>query len=224
MDCRRLTCHTSSKSAARVGAVPGSTTTAARTQDQRRSDAREGLIRAAAELIAEGGLASLTLAGIGARAGYSRGIANHHFGTKAQLVNELIDRVEHEFVAATTPDLGRPDDAGAQVTRAFFSLLADLPIMHRAFLVLWANAITGDEEIRLRLAESDAAFRDGLAAALQSCTNAPGPTAAAVSAVLVGQLRGVAIQYLLAPNNLDLGAVERSIQRSVVLTMADVTG
>ncbi len=39
-------------------------------------------------------MASLTLAKVGARAGFGRGIANHHFGSKAQLVAEFVEHVE----------------------------------------------------------------------------------------------------------------------------------
>jgi AcrR family transcriptional regulator len=55
-----------------------------RTQAERRAAARDRLLQAAAELIAECGLPAVTLAQVGERAGYSRGIANHHFGTKSR--------------------------------------------------------------------------------------------------------------------------------------------
>lgn len=187
-----------------------------RTQEQRRTDARGSLIEAAAELIAEGGMASLTLANVGARAGYSRGIANHHFGSKAQLVTELVDHVEQEFVAATVPAEGSADpfDATIEVVRAFFALLVDLPMTHRAFLVLWASAVTGDEEIRQRMNESDNAFRRGLTGTLKRVRRVEGHDPfdpAATAAIVLGMLRGVALQYLLNPEVLDLGALERGV-------------
>lgn len=187
-----------------------------RTQEQRRAEARESLVQAAAELIAEGGMAALTLADVGARAGYSRGIANHHFGSKAQLVTELVDRVEQEFVAATLPADGSADpvDATIEVVRAFLALLVDLPTMHRAFLVLWASSVTGDEEIRQRMNESDDAFRRELTGTLKRVRRAEGhdPLDPAATATLVlGMLRGVALQHLLNPDALDLGALESSV-------------
>ena len=49
-------------------------TTARRTQQQRRDQAETALLNAAAELAVEHGVRSLTLARVGERAGYSRGI------------------------------------------------------------------------------------------------------------------------------------------------------
>src|SRR5262245_7586922 len=53
---------------------------------QRAALSDERLIRAALELIAEAGIESVTLRGIGERAGYSRGLVNYRFGTKEALL------------------------------------------------------------------------------------------------------------------------------------------
>src|SRR5258708_578254 len=50
-----------------------------RTQDQRRIEAERRLVRAAAELVGEIGPGRVTLANVGERAGYRRGLATHHF-------------------------------------------------------------------------------------------------------------------------------------------------
>ena len=57
-----------------------------RTQEERRTEAEQRLLAAAAQLISETGPASMTLAKVGERAGYSRGLATHHFGSKAALM------------------------------------------------------------------------------------------------------------------------------------------
>jgi AcrR family transcriptional regulator len=57
-----------------------------RTQEQRRIEAERRLVRAAAELVGEIGPARVTLANVGERAGYSRGLATHHFGPKGALM------------------------------------------------------------------------------------------------------------------------------------------
>jgi AcrR family transcriptional regulator len=193
-----------------------------RTQAQRRAEARDRLLQAAAELIAERGLAAVTLAQVGERAGYSRGIANHHFGTKAALILELISQVEREFAAATAPvrALGASIDEMVETASIFIGLLDDLPPIHRAFLVLWATAVA-DEELRPRMAASDASFRDSVTAVVQR-GQARGEVddrldAATFAAVLLGQLRGLALQHLIAPEAINLGdarsAVEANIRR-----------
>ena len=79
-------------------------TTARRTQQQRRDQAETALLNAAAELAVEHGVRSLTLARVGERAGYSRGIVTHHFGSKRALLERLARATQTGFV----PGLRRP--------------------------------------------------------------------------------------------------------------------
>jgi AcrR family transcriptional regulator len=51
------------------------------------------LIQAAGQLIAEQGYAGVTLATVGERAGYSRGLATARFGSKAALLDALVDHI-----------------------------------------------------------------------------------------------------------------------------------
>src|SRR4051795_3604678 len=51
------------------------------------------LIRAAGDLVAEGGYQSMTLATVGERAGYSRSLATARFGSKAKLLEALVDEI-----------------------------------------------------------------------------------------------------------------------------------
>ena len=60
-----------------------------RTQQERSSQAEKALMDAAAELFARHGVDQTSLADVGQAAGYSRGLVNHHFGTKATLVERL---------------------------------------------------------------------------------------------------------------------------------------
>ncbi len=61
-----------------------------RTQGERRDEARQRVLQAATSLVAAHGSRAVSLAAIGEAAGYSRGIVHHHFGSKAQLLEELI--------------------------------------------------------------------------------------------------------------------------------------
>jgi AcrR family transcriptional regulator len=193
---------------------------ARRTQIQRRAEARDKLLQAAAELIAERGLAAVTLAAVGERAGYSRGIANHHFGTKAALIDELIEQVEREFHVATEP-VTRLDvsiDALVETASIFLRMLEDLPVIHRAFLVLWAAAVA-DEELRARMAASDEGFRDAVTLIIGR-GQARGEIDASVDAAsaalaILGQLRGIALQHLLSPDGIDLASARVSVESSI---------
>jgi len=191
-----------------------------RTQAERRAAARDRLLQAAAELIAECGLAAVTLAQVGERAGYSRGIANHHFGTKAALIEELISQVEQEFVAATAPvrSLDASVDALVATSSIFIGLLEDLPAINRAFLVLWASSVA-DDELRPRMAASDAAFRDAVTAIVERGKARgevdPNLDAATFAVMLLGQLRGLALQHLIAGDQIDLAHVRRGLESAI---------
>lgn len=63
---------------------------ARRTQAERREEARQRVLQAATALVAIHGSRAVSLAAVGEAAGYSRGIVHHHFGSKAQLLEELI--------------------------------------------------------------------------------------------------------------------------------------
>lgn len=77
---------------------------ATRNQRQIQADAaREALIEAASSLFAERGYHDSSVAEIGARAGASRGLVNHHFGSKENLLAAVIEahiaEWEHDVVA-----------------------------------------------------------------------------------------------------------------------------
>jgi AcrR family transcriptional regulator len=61
-----------------------------RTQAERRAESDRSLLLAAAELIAEEGFNAATFEKVGARAGYSRGLASQRFGSKNGLIEALI--------------------------------------------------------------------------------------------------------------------------------------
>jgi AcrR family transcriptional regulator len=61
-----------------------------RTQAERRAESEQQLLRAAAEIVVQEGVAAATFESIGRRAGYSRGLAAQKFGSKQGLVEALV--------------------------------------------------------------------------------------------------------------------------------------
>ena len=62
-------------------------------QQERSRITREGLLRAAVDVLAEQGWAAATVATVAARAGVSRGAAQHHFPTRESLVTATLERL-----------------------------------------------------------------------------------------------------------------------------------
>lgn len=188
------------------------------TQDERRAEAEQRLLEAAAELISEAGPAKVTLAGIGERAGYSRGLVTHHFGSKSALMRQLVDTVTQQFVdrIATVSETGTARQRLHALVDTYFDVLADLQPVNRARLVLWADAVAHDSpDVRPAMLEADRTFRrqvsTELAAAVDAGELPADVDATGLGSVVVAMLRGIALEHLVDPE-LDLGAAQREIE------------
>jgi AcrR family transcriptional regulator len=169
-----------------------------RSQQERRSDAERALLVAAAELVVESGLRSVTLAAVGQRAGYSRGIASHHFGSKQGLVEALTRSVQAGFVPGLG-DLPPGLDRLVRLVDGYVRELAHLDVAGRAYLLLWAESAVAPELARV-FAERDASFRADLVADVEAGIAAgavrPDVHPPDVAVAVVSQLRGLGLQLL----------------------------
>lgn len=185
-----------------------------RTQEERRTEAEKRLLAAAAELIAEVGPSKVTLVTIGDRAGYSRGLASHHFGSKSALMERLLDSVTTEFrerVLTAAESESLTGEALALI-RAYFDELAGLHATNRARLVLWADASTNPSaDARTAMRTADREFRAELSTRIRRGL-ADDADADALAAVIVGMLRGIALQAML-DDDVDLTACRREVER-----------
>ncbi|WP_336087363.1 TetR/AcrR family transcriptional regulator [Nocardia sp. SSK8] len=208
--------------------VAGSGRTAPRrTQQERTAQAERALLDAAAELIAQRGVDRTSLAEVGVRAGYSRGLVNHHFGSKAALLERLARDTQERFAATVTARITEShEDAVDTLTRMvhdYLTALVDYQAAARAFFVMWSGAIPGESALRSSFAANDELFRQGVEVILrdgqQSHTVDADLDPAAAALVIVGMLRGMGAQYLIGPEDFDLPAAiaagERFVRRGV---------
>jgi AcrR family transcriptional regulator len=188
-----------------------------RTQEQRRLEAERRLVRAAAELVGEIGPRKVTLASVGERAGYSRGLATHHFGSKGALMQRLVDTVTSQFRDAIAQE-SQSDSAVDQLRQLidfYFSVVADLQPVNRARLVLWADAVAGpSEDVRPQMISADREFREEIEKRIELAIGA-GDVRASVdpqglATVIIAMLRGVALQCML-DEHVDLDAARREV-------------
>lgn len=183
-----------------------------RTQAERRAQTGRALLAAAAELVVESGVRSLTLARVGERAGYSRGIVTHHFGSKQALLDELARSVQGGFV----PGLG--DTPGPErlfaLIEGYVGALGSVGVGNRAFLLLWAEATTVPE-LATVFTERDAGFRAELrgdvAAGVDAGTVRDDVEPDDVAVAVLAQLRGIGMQRLLDPDAVDTERLRRSV-------------
>lgn len=187
-----------------------------RTQTERRADAEAKLLASAAELIAEQGVAKTSLAQIGTRAGFSRGIVNHHFGTKANLIEELVQHSRRTFASALPASDGL---SGLEAVVAFADQY--LRILHRAdptsqaFLVIWSEAAGAGSDIRATIAERDKQTIGAVETLIRrgiddgSIRVDAHPTAVAVS--LLAELRGLGLEATIAPEACSLPTLREPV-------------
>ncbi|MGH3585672.1 MAG: TetR/AcrR family transcriptional regulator [Pseudonocardia sp.] len=187
--------------------------TARRTQQERREKTEVALLTAAAELVVEDGVRSVTLARIGERAGYSRGIVTHQFGSKQAMLEALARATQAGFVPGLT-DLSPSLERMLRLIGGYVSALDGIGLMNRAFLLLWAEAATAPELAPI-FRERDEAFRADIradiVAGITDGTVHPGTPADAVAVAVVGQLRGIGLQYLLDPGAVDTGRLRLAV-------------
>lgn len=186
---------------------------ARRTQQERRDQAEAALLAAAAELVVEQGVRSLTLARVGERAGYSRGIVTHHFGGKQALVERLARATQAGFVPGLE-DVPPGLDRLLRLIDGYLGELGRIGVFNQAFLLLWAEAAT-QPDLAPIFRERDAAFRadlrEDVAAGIADGRIDPDVRADEVATAVVGQLRGIALQRLLDPGSVDTEALRRSV-------------
>lgn len=186
-----------------------------RTQSDRRQQSEAELLRAAAELIAEQGVASATFENIGVRAGYSRGLVTQRFGSKQGLIEALIARLQARLEAQM--DDRRLDqlnglEAVLGFVDAFLTNLSRDGEM-RAYFVLLAGAVADVSDLRAPFALAHKGAEERLEAMVLrgQAEGVIRPTLDAdAAALMVGSLLlGVSTQLLIDPA-MDLEPIRRT--------------
>ncbi len=198
-----------------------------RTQAERRIVAKDGLLGAAAELFAAQGVAETSLAQIGERAGYSRGLANHHFGSKSELIERLAERVQTSFTDSL--EISESDNARETILRIVRAYVGHSEVLSselRALFVMWGASFPSESSV-IGFADADARTRATLATWIErgqaDGSVSPDVQPAAAAAALTGMLRGVVAQCLVDPAAFDVGAVQAECERMVGAGLAPST-
>jgi len=179
-------------------------------RQQRSHESTQRLLDAAAELIAERGLAEATLAAIGKRAGFSRGIVSTRFGSKEGLLWALVERSTEPWMPMVT----RADAPGTGFERivALVRAIGDhaqrdprsLRVLQRVII----EAAESSPALHARLQHSVVVirryawflFQEGIADGSIRPTTDP----AVAGDLLVVTLRGISYQWFLYPDDVDL--------------------
>jgi AcrR family transcriptional regulator len=192
-----------------------------RTQAERTALAESSMILAAIELLNSVGIQGTTLVAIGERSGYSRGLASHHFGSKAGLLRSVLKRMTAVWTEKLVQSLG--DKTGLQaITTAIDTHLEHVlshPDYIRAMNILWGAALDPASEFKPNVAEFMRIQRDSVAAWVKGGQKSgeirPDVDAGRVAEQFYGTLIGLNNQWLVAPE-IDLRAAYEDYKQNIL--------
>jgi AcrR family transcriptional regulator len=153
---------------------------------------------------------SLTLATVGLRAGYSRGLATARFGSKAKLIDAVIDRiVKRQNINRVL--CGANDKCGlASLVLALEAVrhsYARDPRSLRILHSLMFEALGPSQELRARLSAFHLSLRGDIVAVIRrgvaDGSIAPDVKPELEAELIIAMLRGVAYQWRLDPEGFD---------------------
>ena len=136
------------------------------TQAERTALAEEKMINATIDLLNTAGLDGTTLIAIGERAGYSRGLASHHFGSKTGLFRKVLKQIS----AVWTRDLNQRVDGKTGLSAICSTLDAHrdhvrhYPRHARAMYILWSGSFDPASEFKPNVIEFHRLQREAAAA------------------------------------------------------------
>jgi AcrR family transcriptional regulator len=183
------------------------------------------MLEAAVQLMGECGYEQTTLAAIGEAAGYSRGLATHHFGSKAELFARVIrwisDRGRRQLERALQARGGV--DALLAFADAHRRFAEENPVMTRALYVLWFQSLITDSPMREAAIEDLLGHRGRVQRILeQGITEGTvrGDVDAGAEAIqFCGGLFGLGLQWLIDPTGSRIDDVHRRFRERLEATL-----
>lgn len=187
-----------------------------RTQAERRETSHRKLLDAAFEIVIERGSLNFTLGEIGVRAGYSRGLCSQVFGSKAELVNQLVSHltiVSHELFN------GRNAQEGLDNILSTVSTILEVPAEQRRISiilqVLIGKAHEDESPLRSLIAElsrSAAGFvANNLRIGMETGSVRRDIDPHAQGVLLMSAVHGALRQWLIDPNRVHMPAIRHEM-------------
>jgi AcrR family transcriptional regulator len=126
-----------------------------RTQEERTAVSDRFMTEAAIALLLQRGIAGTTLAAIGERAGYSRGLVTHRFGSKASLLAHIHATVARHWLERVQAEVGSATGIAAleRVVTALYRFTLEAPEELRVIYQLRFTSIDAAAEYRANVAK-----------------------------------------------------------------------
>lgn len=201
--------------------VEQSATPRRRTQQERREEAEGRLLAAALTLLSRKGWVGMTLADVGQAAGYSRGQAGHHFGSKGALLRALTLHITNSFADEMQAAPTQPEGLQAVLgyVRVYLGRSDPKWTNTRSLLLLLAESLLENSETSGVVAEYNremfAWLEDNLRVGITRGEVRSDIDPALGAELVVGAMRGLALQRLLQGPVADIRGIRDQVVRLV---------
>lgn len=196
------------------------------TQAERSALSDQAMLEAAIDLVIEHGTDKTTLAMIGERAGYSRGLATYRFGSKAGLFDALCKNVARRWLDYLTQRVDGQTglEALCSTLDAIRDFLAEKPREGRVLQILHAASASPGSEFPETSASIHRSQRDDVSEWVrQGQKNGEirsdlDPDA--VAADYVARTTGMTYLWLISPDGFDISSSTHEMKRQLVSALA----
>lgn len=199
-----------------------------RTQLDRREESDRRMLRAATKLFARQGVSGTSLAEVGLAAGYSRGLPVDRYGSKFGLIEALLDSMAAWFEArvADTVSGKRGVEAVIERIEAHVDGARKSPLATAALYAIYLESLAAMPALRPKVGALLERWRGDLVTGLRQA-RASGQIGdidcEQHAAIILGALRGLIIEHLMADARTDLDAIRDAVSGLVRQAMVSPT-
>lgn len=206
------------------------TSSAKRTQAERREESDRLMLKAATELIAEHGVSGTSLADIGERAGFSRGLPVFRYGSKVGLIKALLESMESRSYARRAVTLeGKHGLAAlrAAIAHRIDTMRGSAAASSALYSVVIASLFSMPD-LKPHIAAKNDGWRRSLAAHLQDAQIAgeirPDVDCDQQATIIHCLLRGLIIDHMIDATTTTLQMIEAAVSRIIAdIAVANTT-
>ncbi len=197
-----------------------------RTQAERSAISDKAMVDAAIQLILERGTDKTTLAAIGKKAGYSRGLATYRFGSKAGLFDEVCKSISRHWLDYLKADVD--DKIGIEAMCAaldsFFQFVSDYPREARVLQILYCAAASPKSEYRQTSVNIHQRQQDDVAdwirAGQAEGSIAESADPKSIAAQYIAYISGMTYLWLINPQSIDFRKANDDMKAQLRISLA----
>ena len=196
------------------------------TQAERTAISDKAMVEAAIELILERGTDKTTLAAIGEKAGYSRGLATYRFGSKAGLFDEVCKSISRRWLDYLKEGVGDHVgiDAMCSALDAFFRFVSDSPRDARVLQILYCGAASPKSEYRQTSINIHQRQQDDVAAWIRAGQDDGSIRAdvypESIAAQYIAYISGMTYLWVINPNSLDFAKANEDMKAHLRVSLS----